>query len=50
MMVVEIPLPSGTDLNSWVQAARTVPELGPPTRPISNPGIAPTPQLAIPGP
>ena len=50
MMVVEIPLPSGTDLNSWVIAARTIPELGPPTRPISNPGIAPAPQLAIPGP
>jgi hypothetical protein len=50
IMVVEIPLPSGMDLNSWVAAARKVPELGPITRPWTT--IAPTapalPQL--PGP
>lgn len=28
-MVIDLPLPSGTDLNSWVQAARNVPDLGP---------------------
>lgn len=50
IMVVELPLPSGADLNSWVHSARQIPELGPSMRPTPNPGVAPLPALAIPGP
>ena len=55
IMVVEFPLPSGTDLNSWVQAARQAPDLGRPARPAPQPdfAVAPLPALvpapAIPG-
>ena len=49
IMVVELPLPSGTDLNSWVHSARQVPELGPSLRPTPTPSIA-APAPAIPGP
>ena len=49
IMVVELPLPSGADLNSWVHTARQIPDLGPTTRPTPNPGIA-APAPAIPGP
>ncbi|MFT3855694.1 MAG: toprim domain-containing protein [Ilumatobacteraceae bacterium] len=41
-MVVTLPLPSGTDLNSWVQAARSVPDLGSQRpRAVSRPSTAP---------
>lgn len=50
IMVVELPLPSGADLNNWVHAARQVPELGPSRRPTPHPGFATHPVLAIPGP
>jgi DNA primase len=43
IMVVELPLPPGTDLNSWVQSARQVPGLGRPARPISQQPIAVAP-------
>jgi DNA primase len=49
IMVIELPLPSGTDFNSWVHTARHVPELGPMLRPKPNPGIAAV-VPAIPGP
>jgi hypothetical protein len=49
IMVIELPLPSGADLNSWVQTARQIPDLGPTTRPAPNPDIA-APAPAIPGP
>jgi len=49
IMVVELPLPSGADLNSWVHAARQIPELGPP-RPTPISGAAPIPVPAIAGP
>jgi hypothetical protein len=49
IMVIELPLPSGADLNSWVHTARQIPDLGPTTRPTPNPGIA-APAPAIPGP
>jgi hypothetical protein len=48
-MVVELPLPSGDDLNSWVHAARQVPELGP-LRPTPISGAADIPVPAIAGP
>jgi DNA primase len=56
IMVVEFPLPPGTDLNSWVQSARQVPDLGRSARPIAQQpiAVAPAPVLApapvIPGP
>ena len=50
IMVVELPLPSGADLNSWVHTARQVPELGPTLRPTPMPDIAAVPTPAIPGP
>ena len=50
MMVVELPLPSGADLNSWVHTARQVPELGPTLRPTPMPDIAVVPTPAMPGP
>jgi DNA primase len=40
IMVIDLPLPSGTDLNSWVNSARQVPELGSTLRPSPNPGLA----------
>jgi len=49
IMVVELPLPSGADLNSWVHTARQIPDLGPTTRPKPTPGIS-VPAPAIPGP
>jgi DNA primase len=49
IMVIELPLPSGADLNSWVHTARQIPDVGPTTRPTPNPGIA-APAPAIPGP
>jgi DNA primase len=50
IMVVEIPLPPGTDFNSWVTTARSLPDLGP-NRPDCNLGHARMrPQLAVPGP
>lgn len=49
IMVVDLPLPSGTDLNSWVRAAHQVPDLGPP-RPVPSPGPAVAPAPAIPTP
>ena len=49
IMVIELPLPSGADLNSWVHTARKIPDLGPTARPTPNSGIeAPAP--AMPGP
>jgi DNA primase len=49
IMVVDLPLPSGADLNSWVHAARQVPELGPlMPSPISV--VAATPVPAVAGP
>ena len=50
IMVVELPLPSGTDLNSWVREARQLPDLGPPVRPTHPPGFAGAPAPALPGP
>ena len=50
IMVVELPLPSGADLNSWVHTARQVPELGPTLWPTPMPDIAAVPTPAIPGP
>ncbi|MCW2752467.1 MAG: zinc finger, CHC2-type [Aeromicrobium sp.] len=50
IMVVELPLPSGSDLNSWVNAARQVPELGPSLRPTPKVDLATVPTLAISGP
>lgn len=49
IMVVDLPLPSGTDLNSWVRAAHKVPDLGP-SRPVPPPGpaVAPAPAIPIP--
>jgi DNA primase len=49
IMVVDLPLPSGTDLNSWVRAAHEVPDLGP-LRPIPSPGPAVAPVPAFPTP
>lgn len=49
IMVIELPLPSGADLNSWVHTARQIPELGPAVRPAPKPGIA-APAPAMPGP
>jgi hypothetical protein len=50
IMVIELPLPSGADLNSWVHTARKIPDLGgPTTRPAPNTGIAAS-APAIPGP
>lgn len=49
IMVVELPLPSGTDLNSWVHSARQIPDLGPTVRPTPTPGLA-SAAPAIPGP
>lgn len=40
IMVVELSLPSGTDLNSWVHSARQIPDLGPTVRPTPTPGVA----------
>jgi hypothetical protein len=50
IMVIELPLPPGTDLNSWVHTARQIPELGPTLRPPPTPDIAAFPTLAILGP
>jgi DNA primase len=50
IMVVELPLPSGTDLNSWVRAARQLPDLGPPVRLTQPPGFAGAPAPALPEP
>ena len=50
IMVVELPLPSGSDLNSWVHAARQVPDLGPSLRPTPTADLATVPTLAISGP
>lgn len=49
IMMVELPLPSGTDLNSWVHAARQIPDLGPaaPCPPV--PGLSAC-APSIPGP
>ena len=49
IMVVEFPLPSGTDLNSWVHSARQIPDLGPTVRPMPISGLAAAVPL-IPGP
>lgn len=49
IMVVDLPLPSGTDLNSWVRAAQQAPDLGP-ERPGPSPGPAVAPAPAIPTP
>lgn len=49
IMVVGFPLPSGTDLNSWVQSAKQVLDLGPP-RPTPTPGLAGVPAPAVPAP
>jgi len=49
IMVVGFPLPSGTDLNSWVQSAQQVPDLGPP-RPVPTPGLVGAPAPAVPAP
>ena len=46
-MVIDLPLPSGADLNSWVQAARRVPELGS-RRPPSI--VRPDAPVALPAP
>lgn len=48
IMVVELPLPSGADLNSWVLAARHAPDLGQSHRPTPHPGIAPAPAISGP--
>jgi hypothetical protein len=48
-MVVDIPLPSGTDLNSWVHQARSLPDIGrrrPPT--MCRPD--PAPAVVVPAP
>ena len=49
IMVVDLPVPSGTDLNSWVHAARQlVPRLGI-TMPAYPPGpAAPVPAIPVP--
>ena len=49
IMVVELPLPPGTDLNSWVRVARQLPDLGRAVRPIQSPGLAGAPSPALPG-
>jgi hypothetical protein len=49
IMVVELPLPSGADLNSWVHTARQIPELGP-LRPTPISGAAAIAVPAIAGP
>jgi DNA primase len=49
IMVVELPLPPGADLNSWVHTARQIPELGP-LRPTPISGAAAIPVPAIAGP
>ena len=46
IMVVDVPLPSGTDLNSWVHAARNLPEVGRQRPPVaSRPSV---PNVALP--
>ena len=50
ILVAELPLPSGTDLNSWAHTARQIPELGPTLRPTPTPGLAISPTLATAGP
>ena len=49
IMVVELPLPSGIDLNSWVREARQLPDVGRAVRPIQPPGLAGAPSPALPG-
>ena len=48
IMVVEIPLPSGTDFNSWVHTARHGPGTRPAMRPTPTPGIAAAPRRRSP--
>jgi DNA primase len=50
IMVVDLPLPAGADLNSWVNSARSSPELGPPLRPPPAPGHPPVLMPDLPGP
>ena len=50
IMVVELPLPSGTDLNSWVREARQLPDLGRSTRPTHLPGAVAAPPPTVPAP
>ncbi len=56
IMVAELPLPLGMDLNSWVHSARQVPDLGrsarptPPSLAVAAPAPPPVPLPAIPGP
>lgn len=50
IMVVELPLPSGTDLNSWVREARQLPDLGQTTWPTQLPGPVAAPAPTVPTP
>ena len=49
IMVIELPLPEGHDLNSWVRDARQAPDLGRPARPVPTTG-PPGPVPAMPEP
>jgi DNA primase len=50
IIVVDIPLPAGADLNSWVSTARSAPDLGPVARPLPTPGQPTVPAPELPGP
>ena len=49
IMVVDIPLPSGTDLNSWVHQARSLPDIGR-HRPSTICRPDPAPAVVVPAP